>query len=330
MLKFIGKRLLMMIPVLIGVALITFSMMYFSPGNAADFVLGDMATESDKQIFIEENGLDDPFVVQFVNYVKGAVTGDLGTSYTTKQPVLNEIMDSFPVTLKLSFYSIIFAVLIGVTLGIISAVKQYGILDNVCRILAMLGVSMPSFWEGLMLIIIFSVHLGWLPSSGISTWTCWILPAFTLSTQTLATCMRMARSSMLEAIRDDYVRTARAKGQTEFRVIMHHAFRNAMLPVITVVGTDFAKLLGGAAVIETVFSIPGIGKLIVDAINYKNAPLVQGGILFIAFIMSFINLLVDIIYAYVDPRIRSQYGGFGSRRKLMKTFKKGGAEVETA
>ena len=316
MVKFILKRIVMMIPVLLGVALITFSMMYFSPGSPADYILGDMATEADKQLFIAENGLDQPFFTQFFNYVANAVRGDLGTSYTTKQPVITEILNRFPVTLMLSFYSMIFAVLIGVTLGIISAVRQYGVLDNVSRVIAMLGVSMPSFWEGLMLIILFSVHLRWLPSSGLDSWKSWILPAFTLSTQTLATCMRMSRSSMLEAIREDYVRTARAKGQSNLAVIMNHAFRNAMLPIITVVGTDFAKLLGGAAVIETVFSIPGIGKLIVDAINYKIAPLVQGGILFIAFVMSFINLLVDICYAYVDPRIRSQYTSRRSKRIL--------------
>ena len=317
MLKFILKRIVMMIPVLLGVALITFSMMHFSPGSPADYILGDMATEADKQLFIEENGLDQPFFTQFFRYISNAVRGDLGISYTTTQPVITEILNRFPITLSLSFYSMIFAVLIGVSLGIISAVRQYGVLDNLSRVLAMLGVSMPSFWQGLILIILFSVHLRWLPSSGLDSWKSWLLPAFTLSTQTLATCMRMSRSSMLEAIREDYVRTARAKGQSDLAVIMNHAFRNAMLPIITVVGTDFAKLLGGAAVIETVFSIPGIGKLIVDAINYKNAPLVQGGILFIAFVMSFINLLVDICYAYVDPRIRSQYTSKRGRRSIL-------------
>lgn len=309
MLKYIFKRLLMMIPVLFGVIFITFTMMYFSPGNPADFVLGDLATEEDKAIFNEENGLNDPFVVQFLNYTKDVMTGDFGISYKTKQPVLDEIVDRFPTTFYITLLSMVIAVVVGVTLGIISAVKQYGFVDNFTRIVAMLGVSMPSFWEGLMLIILFSVILGVLPSSGLSSWKHWILPAITLSTQTLAACMRMARSSMLEAIRQDYVRTARAKGQKEFVVIMSHAFRNAILPVITVVGVDFAKLMGGAAVIEIVFSIPGLGKLIVDAIQVKNAPLVQGGVLFVAIVMSFINLLTDIIYAYVDPRIRSQYVG---------------------
>ena len=183
MLKFILKRIVMMIPVLLGVALITFSMMHFSPGSPADYILGDMATEADKQLFIEENGLDQPFFTQFFRYISNAVRGDLGISYTTKQPVITEILNRFPITLSLSFYSMIFAVLIGVSLGIISAVRQYGVLDNLSRVLAMLGVSMPSFWEGLMLIILFSVHLRWLPSSGLDSWKSWLLPAFTLSTQ---------------------------------------------------------------------------------------------------------------------------------------------------
>lgn len=321
MTKYILRRLLMMIPVILGVVFITFTMMYLSPGDAADFVLGDMATEEDKAIFNEENGLNEPFIVQYFLYIKKAVTGDLGVSYTTKQPVIDEIIDRFPTTLKLTIISIIFAIVIGVTLGIISAVRQYSIADNIIRIVAMLGVSMPAFWEGLMLIILFSVILGILPSSGLATWKHWILPAFTLSTQTLAACLRMTRSSMLEEIRQDYVRTARSKGQSEFFIVMNHAFRNALLPIITVVGTSFARLLGGAAVIETVFSIPGIGKLIVDAINVKNAPLVQGGILFIAVAMSFINLITDIIYALVDPRIRSQY--LGNRQNKLKKAKVG-------
>ena len=312
--KYILRRLVAMIPVLLGVALITFCMMYFSPGEPAKFILGDMATEEDIAIFNEQNGLNDPFLIQFINYIRKAITGDLGISYTTKQPVLNEILSRFPTTFKLTLISIVFAVIIGVFFGIISAVKQYGIIDNVTRIIAMLGVSMPSFWEGLMLIILFSVILGIFPSSGITTWKHLILPAFTLSTQTLAACMRMTRSSMLEEIRQDYVRTAHAKGQKEYFVILFHAFRNAVLPIITVVGVDFAKLMGGAAVIEIVFSIPGIGKLIVDAINTKNAPLVQGGILFVAFTMSFINLITDIIYAFVDPRIKTQYLAENSKK----------------
>ncbi len=307
MIRYISGRIAMMIPVLLGVILVTFTMMYLSPGEPARFVLGDMATEEDIAIFNEENGLNDPFIVQFASYVKNALTGDFGISYTTKQPVFDEVLSRFPTTFKLTVLSIIFSVLIGVTVGIISAVKQYGFIDNIMRIIAMLGVSMPTFWEGLMLIILFSVILGILPSSGITTWKHWILPAFTLSTQTLAASMRMTRSSMLEEIRQDYVRTARAKGQNEFEVIIKHAFRNAVLPIITVIGVNFARMMGGAAVVEIVFSVPGLGKLIVDAISVKNAPVVQGGILFVAISMSFINLLTYVIYAFVDPRIRSQY-----------------------
>lgn len=318
MLKYISKRIVMMIPVMLGVALITFSMMYFSPGDPADFILGELATEEDKALFNEQNGLNDPYFVQFGRYVINALHGDLGTSYSTRQPVLNEILSCFPTTMKLSLLAEAFAIVLGVTLGVISAVRQYSFIDNFTRIVAMIGVSLPSFWEGLMLIILFSVKLGVLPPSGLSKPESWILPAFTLSTWGLAACMRMTRSSMLEAIRDDYVRTARAKGQTEFVVIMKHAFRNAMLPIITVAGTDFAKLLGGAAVIETVFSINGIGKLIVDGINFRNAPLVQGGILFVALAMSIINLLIDLLYAFVDPRIRSQY--VSSKKKVRKTI----------
>ncbi|MGI6177907.1 MAG: ABC transporter permease [Eubacterium sp.] len=315
MLKYILKRILMMIPVMIGVALITFSMMHLSPGEPADFVLGELATEEDKELFNEQNGLNDPFIVQFGRYIFNACRGDLGTSYSTRQPVMDMILSAFPTTMKLSLYAELFAIVLGITLGVISAVKQYSFIDNLTRVLAMIGVSLPSFWEGLMLIILFSVVLGWLPPSGLATPSSWILPAFTLSTWGLAACMRMTRSSMLEAIREDYVRTARAKGQREFVVIMKHAFRNAVLPIITVAGTDFAKLLGGAAVIETVFSINGVGKMIVDGINTKDAPLVQGGILFVALAMSIINLLIDLLYAFIDPRIRSKYQGNRNRTK---------------
>ena len=283
-----------MIPVLLGVVLVVFSMMYFSPGRAADYMLGDMATEEDKLAFEEQNGLNRPFLVQYVDYVWDVLHGDLGTSYSNKRPVLD-------------------ATVVGVTLGIISATKQYTLWDNLARVGSIVGISMPSFWEGMMLILLFSVGLGWLPPSGFTSWKCWILPAVTISTVPCATIMRMTRSSMLEAIRQDYVRTARAKGQSERVVIWKHALRNALIPVMTVIGLNFGRLLGGIAICEAVFAVPGVGKLIVDAIPIKNTP-VQGGILFIAFAMSIINLITDVLYAYVDPRIRSQY----VRRKAPK------------
>lgn len=315
MLRFIGRRLLMLIPVMLGVVLLVFSMMYFSPGKPEDYILGDMATAEDKAAFREEHGLNDPFLVQYVHYLINALHGDLGTSYTTKLPVLGEILDRFPTTFKLAVFSTVIAIVIGVTTGIISAVKQYSIWDNISRFIAIIGVSMPTFWEGLMLIIMFSVILPWLPSSGFTTWRHWILPAITVGTHSASSIMRMTRSSMLESIRQDYIRTAMAKGQKYSVVIWKHAFRNATIPVMTIIGLQFGRMLGGSAITEIVFSIPGLGNLIINAIKVKNVPLVQGGILFMAVAMSLCNLLVDVLYAYVDPRIRSQYVSSKAKKK---------------
>jgi len=306
--KFIFRRLLMMIPVLIGVSFVIFSMLYFAPGDAADVILGDQATLADKQLFRAQNGLDKPFLVQYLNYMKGVVLrGDLGTSYVTRQPVTDEIIARFPTTLRLSALSVALAVLIGVSVGIISATRQYSFIDHFATSLSMIGVSMPNFWQGMMLIIVFAVWLRWLPPSGFSTPLHWILPAVTVGTNASANIMRMTRSSMLEIIRQDYIRTARAKGQTERVVIMKHALKNALIPIITVVGLSFGRLLGGAVLTESIFSIAGLGKLMVDAIKLKNTPMVQGGVLFIAFVMSIVNLIVDILYSFADPRIRSMY-----------------------
>ena len=307
MIRYVLKRLVMMVPVLLGVAFVIFTMLYLSPGEPADFILGDLATEAAKEQFNEENGLNRPFLVRYVSFVAGALKGDLGTSYITKKPVMEEIGERFPNTLLLATLSMVVATIIGVSLGILSATKQYSIWDSLSRVLSIIGNSMPSFWEGLMLILLFSVVLGWLPASGFSSWKHWILPAITIGTGSAASIMRMTRSSMLEEIRQDYIRTARAKGQTERVIIWRHALRNSMIPVMTTIGLSFGRLFGGMAISESVFAIPGIGKMIVDAIPVKNAPVVQGGILFIAFSMSIINLIVDVLYAYVDPRIKSLY-----------------------
>lgn len=316
MLRFLIRRILMMIPVLIGVSLVVFIMNYFTPGDPAVMILGDMATPEDIQMMHDELKLDEPFVVQYVNYIKNIVTkGDFGTSYTTKQPVLTELLERFPNTFKLAGLSVILSVIIGVTVGIISATRQYSLLDNVATAFSLVGVSMPNFWQGMMLIIVFSVWLGWLPPSGFSTPMHWILPAITIGTSSAAQIMRMTRSSMLEVIRQDYIRTARAKGQSERIVIWHHALKNALIPIITVVGLSFGRLLGGAVLTESIFSIAGIGKLMVDAINLRNYPVVQGGVLFIAIVMSIVNLIVDILYSYVDPRIRTQFTSFRLRGK---------------
>lgn len=308
MYKYIARRLLLLIPVIIGVTFIIFSMMYFTPGDPARIILGESAKAEDVSRLREELGLNDPYFVQFGNYVKKAVLEqDIGKSYVTKRPVVTEITDRFPTTLKLAAFSIVIAVVIGIPIGIISATKQYSLFDNASMVLALIGVSMPNFWQGLLLILFFSVYLGWLPSSGFSSFKHMILPAVTIGTSTIAVITRMTRSSMLEVVRQDYIRTARAKGQVESKVINHHALKNALIPIITVIGIQFGYLLSGAVLTESIFAVPGVGRLMVQSIKERDFPVVQGSVLFIAVAFSLVNLLVDILYAYVDPRIRSQY-----------------------
>lgn len=308
MLKYILRRILLLIPVILGVTLITFTMLYFTPGDPARLSLGEQATETALEIFREENGLNDGFFVRFGRYVFNAFfKQDLGMSYRYKQPVFDEILSRFPATLKLAGLGVLVAVLIGLPTGIISATKQYSIFDTISMILALIGVSMPNFWQGLLLIILFSVNLRVLPSSGFSTPAQMILPVITIGTSTAAIITRMTRSSMLEVIRSDYIRTARAKGQKESKIVLRHALGNAMIPIVTVIGLQFGYLLGGAVLTESIFSVPGVGRLMVDAIKNKDFPMVQGGVLFIAVTFSIVNLLIDILYAFLDPRIRSQY-----------------------
>ena len=318
--KFVLNRILMMLPVLLGVSLVVFSMMYFTPGDPARMILGETASETEVRELREEMGLNDPFLLQYGRYLKKAVfEGDLGTSYVTGRPVVTEIVARFPTTMLLAVLSVFISVLIGIPTGIVSATRQYSLFDNLAMILALVGVSMPNFWQGLVLIIVFSLHLGWLPASGFYGPAYWILPALTIGTSTAATITRMTRSSMLEVIRQDYIRTARAKGQTELVVILKHALKNALIPIITVIGLQLGRGLGGAILTESIFSIPGLGKLMVDSIKARNYPVVQGGVLFIAVMFSFINLLVDVLYAYADPRIKSQYKrGRKPRKKSAK------------
>ena len=306
--RYIFKRILMMIPVVLGVIFIVFTMLYFTPGDPAKMILGYTARPEEVEALREELGLNDPFFVQFGNYIKGLVLhGDLGTSFTTGKSVTDEIVSRFPTTLLLAILGVLVSTTLGIITGIISAIKQYSLFDYCATIFGFLGVSMPSFWLGLILIIVFSVNLKWLPPSGFSTPLHWILPAITIGMGSAAIVMRMTRSSMLEVIRQDYIRTAKAKGLSNNKIIFKHALRNALIPVITVVGLQFGNLLGGALVAETIFSIPGIGKLMVDAIKERNYSMVEGGVLFIALAFSFSNLLVDVLYSFIDPRIRSQY-----------------------
>lgn len=308
MLKYVARRLLMLIPVLLGVTLIVFTLMYFTPGDPARIVLGESAPDAAVEELREEMGLNESFIVQYLTYMKNLIVNqDMGNSYVTRQPVMQEIIAAFPSTLKLASSAVVFAIVIGIPVGIVSAVKKYSIFDNVSMALALIGISMPVFWLGLLLIILFSVNLKLLPSSGYDSFQHMILPAVSLGAQSVAVIARMTRSSMLEVTGQDYVNTARAKGQKEGVVVLRHAFRNALIPISTSIGLQFGGLLGGAVLTETIFSIPGIGRLMVDSIKMRDFPLVQGSVIVISITFCIVNLLVDLYYAYIDPRVKTQY-----------------------
>ena len=299
----------MLVPVMLGVSFIIFLMLYLVPGDPVAMILGDTATPEAAAALRQELGLDAPFFIQFFRWIWNLVVNfDLGTSFFGNRSVSAEIMSRLPATAQLAGLSILVAIVIGVPIGIISAIKQYSIFDNVSMFFALLGVSMPNFWQGLLLVWLFALTLnGLLPSSGWTSWQHMILPTVTLATGSMANIARMTRSSMLEIIRQDYIKTARAKGQIERKIIFKHALKNALIPIITAIGLQFGNLLGGAVLTETIFSIPGIGRLMIDAIGQRDYPIVQGTVLFIALTFSLINLIVDILYSYADPRIKSAY-----------------------
>jgi peptide/nickel transport system permease protein len=301
--------------VLAGVSFIVFTLLYLSPQDAAETILGNMATEEDRAMFRSEHGLDKPFLAQYGSYLSNIVLhGDMGTSYASKQPVVTEILQRFPTTFKLAGLSIILASLLGITLGLAAAVKQNSIFDNLCTFFSVLGVSMPNFWLGMMMILLFSVTLKILPPSGFGTPLHWIMPVIALGIHAASNIMRMTRSSVLEVIRQDYIRTANAKGLEERKVVAVHVLKNALIPIVTVIGYAFGRLMGGAVMVESIFSIPGLGKLMVDAIKVKNIPLVQGSVLYIAFVLVLVNILVDVLYFFIDPRIRAQFETFHIKR----------------
>lgn len=297
----------MMIPILLAVTFIVFTLMYITPGNPAELMLGQNATPEAVEKLEEELGLDRPFLVRYIDYLFNLLRLDMGTSYTTKEPVMTRIWNCVPYTLELAAVSIFLAAIIGTPIGIISATKQYTAFDNITMVFALVGISMPVFWIGILLILLFSVRLQWLPSSGWGSIRQMILPAVTVAAQSIAVICRMTRSSMLEVIRQDYIRTVRAKGQAEYKIILSHVLRNALIPIITVIGLQFGALLGGAIMAETIFSIPGLGRLMIDAIKQRDYPVVQGVVLFVAITFSLVNLLIDIIYGFVDPKIRAKY-----------------------
>ena len=307
MAKYILKRLAMMALVVLGISFIVFTIMNLTPGNAAQMILGQSARPEQVAELEAQLGLDRPFLVRYFNYIFGALRGNFGQSYNTRLPVAGEIATRFPTTLRLASLAMLIATLVGVPVGVISAIRQYSIIDNVSMVTAMLFASIPSFVMGLLLQLSLALNLGLFPATGAANWKSFVLPAITLSTATMATLTRMPRSTMLEVIRADYVRTARSKGVEEGTIVVHHCLRNALLPIITVVGVDFGYVLGGSVVIESVFALGGLGTLLITAIRMKDTPVVMGVVMFITVAYSLVNLAVDIIYAFVDPRIKSQY-----------------------
>ena len=308
MIRYILKRLFTMIFVLLGVTLLIFTIMWFCPGDPARSLLSDEATEEQVQALREEMGLNDPFFVQFFDYLYNAIVHqDLGQSYQTKIDVSTEIASRFPNTVKVATLAVFIAALFGIPLGVMAAVHQSTWKDNVAMAVSLVGVSMPGFWFGLMLSLLFALTLGWLPASGFAGPEYLILPCVAIGIGGVGLISRQMRSSMLEVIRQDYVVTARAKGQVEWKVIYVHAFRNSLIPVITQIGSMFGHQLGGAMVAETVFSIPGLGTYMVNAIKARDYPAVRGSVLYVALVFALVMLMVDLLYAFIDPRIKAQY-----------------------
>ena len=307
---------MMMIPVIIGVVFIIYAIMELTPGDPVMMILGEGAPIEAQEALREEMGLNDPFFLRFARYILDALHGDLGNSYTSNLPVFDEIIARLPYTLTLATLSISVAVLIGLPIGVVSAIKQYSLMDNVILAISLTITSMPAFFLAMLLIMIFSIKLGLLPMMGLSSPKHFILPVIASASSTTAALLRMTRTTMLEVIRQDYIRTARAKGAPQKQVIYGHALRNALLPVVTVVGTNFGYALGGSIVLEQVFTIPGLGQLMINAIRQKDTPIVMGAVMTTAIFASLVNLLVDIIYTYIDPRLASRFSS--AERKVKK------------
>jgi peptide/nickel transport system permease protein len=305
MLTWILRRILAVVPVLFGVTLAVFSMLFLVPGDPVKMMLAEFVTTPDQVAQMPEQlHLDEPILRQYGRFVGNAVRGDLGTSIRSRRPVATEIGENLASTAQLALAAMLVAVGLGIPLGLLAALFRNSWLDVASMGTALLGVSMPSFWLGLLLIFVFSLHLAWFPATGGGDLHQLVLPAFTLGMIAAAIIARLTRSSMLEVLGQDYVRTARAKGLGGFSVVVRHALKNALIPIITIFGLQFGNLLAGAVIVETVFSRPGLGRLIVGGILNKDFPLVQGTVLFVATVYVLINLLVDVAYAYADPRIR--------------------------
>ena len=303
MTAFIVRRLLLAIPTLVGVLVVAFLLLYVAPGDPVMAMVGERADEQTIARLRQELRLDDPLPVQFGHYVAGVAKGDLGRSYITNRPIRNDIVERFPKTLQLAGAAMLLATVCGITLGILSARRPGGAVDRFGLLVAYLGISFPVYWVGLLLILLFAVTLHWLPPSGFGGLRYLALPALALGMRSIAFLARMTRSSMLDALGADYVRTARAKGVRESVVVARHALRNALIPIITVIGLDFGAYLTGSILTETVFGWPGLGRYVVNAIARRDLPAIQGSVLFLSVVFVLVNLITDLAYAKADPRV---------------------------
>lgn len=314
--RYVLKRLIQMIPVILGVTILVFTIMYFIPGDPVKMMLGVEATPADIEAKRQQLGLDDPYLVRLGKFVGGIVLHfDFGQSWVYNTPVTTELMNRLPRTLTIAAICMLLQVFVGIPLGIIAAVNQNGWGDRISMFIALFGVSMPNFWIALMLVLYFSVQLGWLPPYGIGGLQYYILPCIANAFPGIATQARQTRSSMLEVIRSDYITTARSKGMSEFRILLKHALPNALLPVITVIGNGMGMMLAGTVVIESVFSIPGVGMYLVGGINSRDYNIVQSSVIFLAMAFALVMLLVDLLYAFIDPRIKAQFVGQKRRKQ---------------
>ena len=302
--NYIIKRLFLTIPTVFGVVTLVFLVIHFIPGDPVEIMLGETASQTDKAKLRADLGLDLPIFTQYLGFLSNLFQGNLGTSFHFRQPAFELIMKRLPATIELSLGALAVALIISIPLGIFSAVKQYSYVDQGSLFLALIGVSMPNFWLGPILIIVFSIHLGWLPVSGRGDIYNLILPAITLGASMAAILTRMIRSSLLDTLKEEYIKTARAKGLPEPIILFKHALRNALLPVVTILGLQFGSLLAGSIITETIFSWPGIGRLTIQAIVSRDYPLVQACVMVVALGYVFINLLTDLMYAWIDPRIK--------------------------
>ena len=308
MLQYILRRILLLIPILLGVSVIVFGIMYLTPGDPAILMLGENAPEAELEAIRERFGFNEPPHVQYGLWVSRVVQGDLGRSIRSGRPVTSEVAARLPATAELAILATLLAIAVGVPLGVVSALRPNTPVDHVATVMAFGGLAMPVFWQGLMMILIFSVWVNWLPPSGrLDHWTYYVMPTITLGTSAIAAITRMTRSTMLETLSQDYVRTARSKGVSPRSITYKHALRNALIPVVTVIGLQFGALLSGAVITETIFSWPGIGRLAVDAIRSKDFPVVQGVVMVFAVLYAVVNLFTDVLYVYLDPRLKARY-----------------------